>query len=67
MYLLTKVSAGCILGQLDPAEYPQFHTSRFGIIPKSTPGKWILILDMSSPDKVSVNDGIKKSLCPYLM
>ena len=62
-YLLTEVSAGRILGPLDPAEYPQVHTSRFGVIPNSTPGKWRLIVDMSSPDGVSVNDGIKEFLC----
>ena len=62
-YLLTKVSAGHILGPLDPAEYPQVHTSQFGVIPKSNPGKWRLIVDMYSPDRVSVNDGIKESLC----
>ena len=31
--------------------------------PKSTPGKWRLIVDMSSPEEVSVNDGVKESLC----
>ena len=61
-YLLTEVSAGRILGPLDPAKYPQVHTSRFGVIPKSTPGKWRLIVDMFSLDGVSVNDGIKESL-----
>ena len=68
-YLLTEVSAGRILGLLDPAEYPQVHTSRFGIIPKSTPGKWRLIVGMSSPDRVNVNDGIKEYLCSlsYMM
>ena len=62
-YLQTEVSAGHVLGLLDPADYPQVHTSRFGVIPKSTPGKWRLIVDMSSPDGLSVNDGIKESLC----
>ena len=62
-YLLTEVYAGSILGLLDPAKYPQIHTSRFGVISKSTPGKWRLTVDMSSLDEVSVNDGIKESLC----
>ena len=38
-YLLTDAAKG-VLGPLDPAEYPQIHTSRFDVIPKSTPGKW---------------------------
>ena len=39
-YLLTDIAAKGVLGPLDPAEYPQIHTSRFDVIPKSTPGKW---------------------------
>lgn len=62
-YLQTEVTAGRILGPFDPADYPQIHTSRFGVIPKSTPGRWRLIVDMSSPEGVSVNDGISESLC----
>ena len=38
-YLQTEVAAGRVLGPFDPADYPQIHTSRFGVIPKSTPGK----------------------------
>ena len=34
--------------------------NRFGVIPKSTPGKWRLIVDLSFPEKVSINDGISK-------
>ena len=30
---------------------------------KSTPGKWKLIVDMSSPEGFSVNDGILEALC----
>ena len=37
--------------------------SPFGVIPKShQPGKWRLIEDLSSPDGVSVNDGIDNQL-----
>ena len=37
--------------------------SPFGVIPKShQPGKWHLIVDLSSPHGVSVNDGIDKQL-----
>ena len=40
------------------------HTSPFGVIPKKhKPGKWRLILDLSSPAGLSVNDGIDKDLC----
>ena len=40
------------------------HISKFGVIPKKhTPGKWRLIVDLSSPEKHSVNDGIDPALC----
>ena len=38
--------------------------SPFGVIPKPhQPGKWHLILDLSSPEGASVNDSICKGLC----
>ena len=48
-----------------PSSYSShIHISRFGVIPKSSqPGKWRLILDLSSPTRLSVNDGIAKHLC----
>ena len=39
------------------------HVSLLGVIPKSEPGKWRVILDLSSPEGGSVNDGINKELC----
>ena len=40
------------------------HCSPIGIIPrKNKPGKWRLIVYLSSPEKESVNDGFKKELC----
>ena len=43
---------------------PSVHISPFGVIPKrNKPGKWRLILDLSSPDHYSVNEGISKELC----
>ena len=39
------------------------HCSPFGVISKKNrPDKWRLILDLSSPEKNSVNDGIAKEL-----
>ena len=35
-------------------------TSRFGVIPKNTPGKWRLIVNLSAPEGASVNDGINE-------
>ena len=39
------------------------HISRFDVIPKSTPGKWRLITDLSHPEGGSVNNGIHPSMC----
>ena len=40
------------------------HISRFGAIPKKhQPGRWRLIVDLSSPQDRSVNDGIDATLC----
>jgi hypothetical protein len=40
--------------------WSEVHVSLFGVIPKSEPGKWYLIVDLSSPCGNSVNDGINK-------
>ena len=40
------------------------HVSRFGAIPeKRQPGRWRLIVDLSSPSERSVNDYISPLLC----
>ncbi len=52
-----------MLGPFQSSSLPQIHTSPIGVIPKSTPGKWRLIVDLSSPEPRSVNDGINKVLC----
>ena len=37
--------------------------SPFGVIPKSEPGKWCLIVNLSFPEGSSVNDGINRENC----
>ena len=60
-YLETEVSHGRVAGPFTVPPYPNLHVSRFGVIPKSNqPGKWRLILDLSSPEGHSANDGIPK-------
>ena len=34
--------------------------------PKSTPGKWSLVTNLSAPLHVSANDGISKQLSSYI-
>ena len=51
-------------------DIPDAHISRFGVIPKQhKPDKWRLIVDLSHPAELSVNDGIPKELCSlsYIM
>ena len=40
-----------------------FTLASFGVAPKSQPVKWRAILDLSSNNGLSVNDGIDKELC----
>ena len=55
--------AGKLLGPLPRSSFPLVHVSLVGVIPKSTPGKWRIIVDLSSPQGGSVNDGISRGMC----
>ena len=60
-YLVTEVLCGRVPGPFTNSPFPDLHISRFGVIPKSNqPGKWRLILGLSSPEGHNVNDGIPK-------
>ena len=62
-YLQAEVALGRILGPLS-RPLNGLVVSKFGVIPKKHQvGKWRLILDLSSPEGASVNDGISKDLC----
>ena len=52
-----------MLGPFSKESLPHVQVSPFGVIPKSEPGKWRLILDLSAPEGCSVNDGISKESC----
>ena len=64
-YLKKEVSLGRILGPVPLERVPVgTQVSPLGVIPKSSqPGKWHLIVDLSSPDTKSVNAGIEPELC----
>ena len=60
-YLLTEREKGCVAGPFLISLIPNLHVSRFRVNPKKhQPGKWWLILDLSSPLGHSVNNGILK-------
>ncbi len=51
------------VGKAGQAEALGVHCSPFGVIPKKgKPGRWRLIVDLSSPEGSSVNDGISAEL-----
>ena len=62
-YLSKELSKGRTI-ELHPLDITPTQISKFGVIPKKhQPGQWRLIVDLSSPDGRSVNDGIDRSLC----
>ena len=59
--ILTELEKGRVASFYFISRIPSFHVIRFGVIPKKyQPGKWRLILDLSSPLDHGVNDGIPK-------
>ena len=62
-YLEKEVSMKRVVGPL--VDKPcGVQINKFGVIPKNhQPGKWRIIVDLSSPDTASVNDGISQELC----
>lgn len=64
-YLAEELGAGRIarVGNLQEATTQGIHCSPFGLIPKrGRPNKFRLILNLSAPEGLSVNDGIAKEL-----
>ncbi|XP_031562499.1 uncharacterized protein LOC116298251 [Actinia tenebrosa] len=58
-YLANEVALGRVAGPFKQCPMRDLHVSSFGVIPKSgQPGKWRLIVDLSSPGGSSVNYGI---------
>ncbi len=55
-YLEEEIKAGTVAGPFSSPPYASMHVNRFGIIPKSVPGKYRLITDLSFPSGKSVND-----------
>ena len=65
-YLSTELAKGHVAGRFSSPPLPHLHISRFGVIPKKhRPGKWRLILDLSSPNGHSANDSIRKD--PFMV
>ncbi len=63
-FLEAELHAGRVFGPVDLEFANTVQVNRFSLVPKGhQPGKWRLIVDLSSPKGGSVNDGIEPSLC----
>ena len=58
-YLKEEINMGSIAGPFTDPPIQDLHINRFGVIPKSAPGKWRLITDLSFPVDGSVNRDFK--------
>lgn len=58
-----EMKAGRLKGSFALTQATAVHISPIGIVPKTQPGKWRLIVDLSYPQGGSVNDGIDPSVC----
>ena len=58
-FIHKQVSQGYMIGPLPSAECNQVTRSSKAVIPKKMPGKWRVIVDLSSPTNCSVNDSLR--------
>ena len=64
-YIQNEVRAGNLAGPYCRKGFTGCKVNRFGVIPRSTPGKWRLIVHLSHPGAKSVN-GDAITMLPYL-
>ena len=63
-FLSAELRAGRVFGPIESEVLPYVQINRFGLEPKGhQPGRWRLIVDLSSPNGASVNDGIEPEVC----
>ena len=61
-YIRDELSTGRLVELAEEEEAAEWNVHCSPIPKKNKPGKWRLIVDLSSPDGASVNDGIEKDL-----
>jgi hypothetical protein len=59
-YLDTEVTLGRVLGPFENPPFPDFRCSPIGVVPKKDKNKFRLIMNLSAPKGLSVNDFIDK-------
>ena len=63
-YLATEVEQGRVV-PLDQEALPACQVSRIGVIPKSQPGRWRLIVDLSHPKGGQSMMALSQNYAPY--
>ena len=61
-YIAAEREAGRLVGHLCQSDITGIHTSPIGLVIKSEPNQWRMIVDLSLPFGHSVNDGISSTL-----
>ena len=61
-FVRAQVSQGYMAGPFPVQDCTNVIISGIAVIPKKTPGKWRVIVDMSSPQNASVNDYLHREL-----
>ena len=61
-FLSHQVQQGFMLGPFSPDQCPGVITSPIGVVPKSAPGSFRVIVALSSPSGSSVNDNLRRDL-----
>ena len=59
-FIHDQITQGYMAGPFPPHLCTNLVTSSMAVIPKKTPGKWRVIVDLSSPKGTSVNDSIRR-------
>lgn len=59
-FLKQQVETGHAIGPLDPNSCHGVVVSSLGVVPKATPGKFRVIVDLSSPSGHSINDYLRR-------
>ena len=62
-YLAKNAPESRVLGPFKEQSLPQLHVNHIGMVPKNAPRQWQLIVNLSYPEKHSVNDSICKQWC----
>ena len=61
-FLQDQVQAGFMVGPLSASACPHISVARMAVVPKKSPGKFRVIVNLSAPESRSVNDNIHREL-----